>query len=143
MTDYGPDRLTAPLTQGVDHVGLTVRDLNQSVDFFVNCLGWEMIGEKPDYPAVFVSDGHIKITLRQVRDADDCVYFDRRNNIGLHHLALKVDSLATLQRLHERIAGWVGAMIEFYPEPSGGSQKIHMMITEPGGNRIEFVWDPR
>ncbi len=27
------------LTRGIDHVGLTVRDLNQTVDFFVNCLG--------------------------------------------------------------------------------------------------------
>lgn len=135
--------LTAPLTLGVDHVGLTVRDLNNSVDFFVNCLGWEMVGEKPDYPAVFVSDGYTRLTLWQVRDADDCNRFDRHNNIGLHHLALKVADLTTLQQLHERIAGWVGAMIEFAPEPSGPGPKIHMMAMEPGGNRIEFAWDPR
>jgi len=27
--------------------------------------------------------------------------------------------------------------------PAGAGPKIHMMLREPGGNRLEFVWDPR
>ena len=43
-------------TCGVDHVGLSVRDLASTREFFCNCLGWRVVGERPDYPAAFVSD---------------------------------------------------------------------------------------
>ena len=44
-------------TCGFDHVGLSVRDLAFSRKFFCDCLGWRVVGERPDYPAAFVSDG--------------------------------------------------------------------------------------
>lgn len=47
------------VTTGVDHIGLTVVNLDASRDFFTNCLGWRLTGERPDYPAAFVSDGHL------------------------------------------------------------------------------------
>lgn len=34
-----------PFTLDIDLVGLTVRDLNLTRDFFVNCLGWKQVGE--------------------------------------------------------------------------------------------------
>jgi catechol 2,3-dioxygenase-like lactoylglutathione lyase family enzyme len=52
-----------PLTSGIDHIGLTVRDLNVTRDFFINGLGWTQVGERPNYPAAFVSDGRITLTL--------------------------------------------------------------------------------
>lgn len=51
-----------PATFGVDHVGLTVRDLESIRGFFCDCLGWRVVGERPDHPAAFVSDGHDMIT---------------------------------------------------------------------------------
>ena len=56
-------------TCGVDHVGLSVRDLVSTRKFFCDCLGWRIVGERPDYPAVFVSDGHDVVTLWQVQSA--------------------------------------------------------------------------
>jgi lactoylglutathione lyase len=132
----------AGLTQGIDHVGLTVSDLNASVAFFTGCLGWSVIGGKPDYPATFVSDGVSRLTLWQVADGS-FVPFNRSHNVGLHHLALKLGSHEALQALYELVAEWDGVVVEFSPEPSGGGPKIHCMIREPGGCRIEFAWDPR
>jgi catechol 2,3-dioxygenase-like lactoylglutathione lyase family enzyme len=126
------------LTRGIDHVGLTVRDLNQTLDFFVNCLGWNKVGEKADYPAAFVSDGHLLVTLWQLKNEHDAVPFDRRANVGLHHLALRVESEAALDEMAERIAKWPGAKIEFAPELLGQGPKKHMMVYEPGGIRLEF-----
>ncbi len=131
------------LTLGVDHVGLTVSDLAATRDFFVECLGWEVVGEKSDYPAVFVSDGISRLTLWQVHDTTDCVAFDRRQNVGLHHLALKVANRAALDAVFEQVKDWPGVEIEFAPETSGGGPKFHTMIREPSGSRIEFSWDPR
>jgi extradiol dioxygenase family protein len=73
-----------PTTSGVDHVGLTVRDLDQTRRFFCDCLGW------------------------QVHDPEDCLTFDQRRNIGLHHLALKVADLATLDEVFRRVEAWPG-----------------------------------
>ena len=65
-------------TQGAHHVGLTVPDLDAACAFFIDALGFRQVGEKPDYPAVFVSDGAIMITLWQAEHATGAVPFDRR-----------------------------------------------------------------
>lgn len=52
-------------TLGVDHVGLTVGLLHDTVSFFTEELSWKVIGELPNYPAVFISNGHMKLTLWQ------------------------------------------------------------------------------
>lgn len=133
---------TASLTQGIDHVGLTVRDLIRTRDFFVNCLGWKQVGERPAYPAVFVSDGRVVLTLWEVKNQAHPVGFDRRSNIGLHHLALRVASEAALKEIVERVSAWPGAQIEFGPQLLGAGPKKHAMVYEPGGIRIEFDFSP-
>jgi catechol 2,3-dioxygenase-like lactoylglutathione lyase family enzyme len=133
----------SPLTIGVDHVGLTVRNLEQSRRFFCDCLGWQVVGENATYPAVFVSDGQDRVTLWQVDAPENCVAFDRRRNIGLHHLALKVADLATLDSLYKRVVAWPGVEIEFAPEPLGKGPKMHCMVREPGGVRVEFACLPQ
>jgi catechol 2,3-dioxygenase-like lactoylglutathione lyase family enzyme len=40
-----------PATCGVDHVGLSVRDLESTRRFFCDCLGWRVVGERPEYAA--------------------------------------------------------------------------------------------
>jgi catechol 2,3-dioxygenase-like lactoylglutathione lyase family enzyme len=132
-----------PATCGVDHVGLSVRDLETTRRFFCDCLGWRVVGERPDYPAAFVSDGYQTLTLWQVEAPDRAVAFDRRANVGLHHLALAVADRAALDALHERVAGWPGVAVEFAPELVGKGPKLHFMMREPGGIRIEFAFDPR
>ncbi|MDR5747386.1 VOC family protein [Caballeronia sp. LZ029] len=131
------------LTSGIDHVGLTVRNLDATRDFFVQCLGWQIAGERPDYPAVFVSDGKLLVTLWQVKDEAAPITFDRRKNIGLHHLALRATDEAALATILERVSAWPGVTVEFAPEQLGAGPKRHMMIYEPGGIRIEFDFDPR
>ncbi|SAL04987.1 Glyoxalase/Bleomycin resistance protein/Dioxygenase superfamily protein [Caballeronia calidae] len=131
------------LTSGIDHVGLTVRELDATRDFFVQGLGWQIVGERPEYPAVFVSDGKLLVTLWQVKEELTPVAFDRRKNVGLHHLALRATDEAALATILERVSAWPGVTVEFAPEQLGAGPKRHMMIYEPGGIRIEFDFDPR
>ncbi len=132
----------SPATRGAHHVGLTVLNLDQTAAFFLNTLHFKMVGEKPDYPAVFVSDGVTMITLWQAYDADTATRFDRKNVIGLHHLALAVESIAALHGLHKTLAADASVDVEFAPEPLGQGPSEHMMVSIPGGIRLEFIARP-
>lgn len=123
-------------TRGAHHVGLTVPDLRAARDFFVDALGFAEVGELPDYPAVFVSDGAITITLWQAEDPAAAVPFDRRRNIGLHHLALGVEDL---DGLAAAFANRDDVAFEFPPEGLGDTGIRHMMCRIPGNLRIEFI----
>ena len=132
------DKTNHALTNGVHHIGLTVPNLEETQTFFLETLGFKQVGEVPDYPAVFVSDGSIMITLWQATDPASAVSFDRKNVIGLHHLALIVDT-DTLDVLCERLQGTTDVDIEFTPEPLGDLPVRHMMCNIPGGIRVEFL----
>jgi catechol 2,3-dioxygenase-like lactoylglutathione lyase family enzyme len=127
------------LTRGVHHVGLTVIDLEASCEFFTEILGWERVGGDDDYPAVFVSDGVVMVTLWQAREPSAATGFDKDKNTGLHHLALKVADLNTLDRIYQKLLASTDIAIEFAPEPLRNGPAIHMMCCEPGGIRIEFI----
>ncbi len=135
MTEKDTDRT---ITRGVHHIGLTVPDLEQTRNFFLETLGYDQVGEVPDYPAAFLSDGSIMVTLWQAADPASAVPFDRKNGIGLHHLALTVDADA-IDGLCEKLQGTAGVEVEFEPEPLGDMPVRHMMCSIPGGIRVEFL----
>jgi lactoylglutathione lyase len=128
---------------GIDHVGLAVTDLGASERFFTETLGFTLTRRDDDYPAVFMTNGSVIVTLWRVQDPATAVPFDRRNNVGLHHLAFAVESFAALDALHGRLEQVPNVRIEFAPEPLSGGPAKHMMIREPSGNRLEFIHRPR
>lgn len=103
---------------------------------FVDLLGWQEVGRNPDYLAIFVSDGTIMITLWQARlPLRD---FNKDNNIGLHHLALKVDSMQKLEAVYEFL--WPQDIdITFSPEIFRQGPAHHMMCYF-SGIRLEFIY---
>ena len=126
-------------TQGVHHVGLTVPHVQSAAHFFMEALGFEQVGEIGDYPAIFVSDGTTMITLWQVKDVESAIPFDRQNNIGLHHLALQVESVDKLESIYTELARRDDVNIEFKPEPLGDGPYRHMMCGIPGNIRLELI----
>jgi catechol 2,3-dioxygenase-like lactoylglutathione lyase family enzyme len=129
----------ASQTQGAHHIGLTVPNVQKARDFFVDTLGFEQVAEKPDYPAIFVSDGTTMITLWQVVDPGATAPFDRKNVVGLHHFALKVDDADALDAFHEKLKVADDVVIEFSPESIGGGATRHMMFAILGGIRMELI----
>ena len=128
------------LTGGIHHLGLSVRSLDETMPFFVEGLGWQESGRDESYPRTAVSDGVIRLTLWQVDATQPVVDFDRRSNIGLHHLALQVKSRDRLNEVARIVSEYPGAEVEFLPQNMGAGPRVHMMCREPGGLRIEFVW---
>lgn len=129
---------TAALTCGAHHVGLTVTNVEEAATFFTDALGFSRIGGRPAYPSIFVSDGAVMLTLWQA-NASDVVPFDRKHNIGLHHLALTVPTLSGLDDLATRLGNWKGVDLEFTPAPVGDKGNRHFMCNVPGGIRLELI----
>jgi len=127
-------------TNGINHLGLAVKGLDASAGFFINLLGWTESGRDESYPRTAVSDGVVRLTLWQADSGQDAIAFDRRRNIGLHHLALEVQSEDQLNVLANKLSNTQGVEIEFMPELLGNGPRKHMMYYEPGGIRIEFIW---
>jgi catechol 2,3-dioxygenase-like lactoylglutathione lyase family enzyme len=127
-------------TKGLNHLGLAVARIEETTAFFTKCLGWVESGRDDSYPRTAVSDGVVRLTLWQVDHALQVNRFDRRKNIGLHHVAIEVSSEADLQQICASVRSYPGAQIEFEPELIGAGPRKHMMCREPGGIRIEFIW---
>lgn len=127
------------ITQGAHHLGLTVPNIDQTRDFFINVLEFNQVGTVPDYPAYFLSDGTTLLTLWQSTSPASATPFDRKTNIGLHHFAFKVEGVETLNALYEKLKNTEGVVIEFAPESLGGGPSQHMMFYIPSGIRMELI----
>ncbi|MCI0506184.1 MAG: VOC family protein [Gammaproteobacteria bacterium] len=130
--------MTNSVTKGAHHIGLTVSKLEESASFFTSILGWKEVRRNEEYPAIFVSDGHIMVTLWKNK-AEPPEFFDKNRNIGLHHVAFVVSSENDLKMTYEKLKN-NGIEIEFAPELLRQGPATHMMCYEPSGIRIEFIW---
>jgi len=76
------------------------------------------------------------------RISGKAIAFDRRANVGLHHLALAVADQIGLDMLYKRVS--VGRAL---PSSSGRNPRVpaprSIHRAEPSGVRIEFAFDPR
>lgn len=125
---------------GTTLLGLAVLDLDETTAFLTDLLGWELVARSDGYPRTTATDGHARLALWRVDRTHAVASFDRKSNIGLHHLALEVATEAELYALAGKIAAWPGVAIEFAPKPIGTGPDRHMMFAEPGGIRIELNW---
>jgi catechol 2,3-dioxygenase-like lactoylglutathione lyase family enzyme len=132
--------MTDKLTRGVHHIGLTVPDLDQARAFFCDLLGFDEVGGVPAYPSIFVSDGAILLTLWRAADPISARAFDRRANIGLHHLSLAVADDSALDRVWQRVRDHPEVVVDVAPQAiRPGSATRHFLVFIPGGLRIEFA----
>ena len=127
-----------PITKGAHHIGLTVSKLEQSASFFTSILGWKEVRRNDEYPAIFVTDDSIMITLWQTKE-EPSNQFNRKKNVGLHHVAFRVQKERDLERIHEKLIK-SGIEIKFSPELLKDGPAKHMMCYDPSGIRIEFIW---
>lgn len=130
--------MTNTVTQGAHHIGVTVSKLEESAAFFTKLLGWKEVKRRDDYPAIFVSDGNIMVTLWKNKEEPPSG-FDKNRNVGLHHVAFKVESESALNKLYGKLSD-ANVPIEFSPELLGKGPAMHMMCYEPSGIRVEFIW---
>lgn len=127
-----------PKTKGCHHIGLTVSQLKKSAQFIVDVLGWRIVRRDDSYPSIFISDDTTMITLWSTRE--NTIAFDKNHQVGLHHLALQVESEEILNDCYQHIKLRADCTIEFSPELLRDGPAKHMMCFEPSGIRLELIW---
>lgn len=146
MTD--PFATTARLT----HIGLCVADLERSLRFYVDGMGFEEIGrmttDEPDsgkilevpgaaVELVYLSRDGFRIELIDFREPGVDQPSERRpvNQVGLTHFAFRVDDL---EAWCERIRAAGGTVLEHTASRFvTGNRGI--MVVDPDGTRVELI----
>ncbi|MGM0445967.1 MAG: methylmalonyl-CoA epimerase [Bacillota bacterium] len=112
----------------IDHVGIAVKSLDESLKFYRDILGLELdeieVLEDRGLKIAFLKTGESKIELLEPTSKDSNIAkFIEKKGEGIHHLALKVDDV------DENIENMEELGTEFIGEASTGA----------GGKKIIFI----
>ncbi len=123
--------------QRLNHAVLYVRDVDRSVDFYRDVLGFRTITEIPHQAAFLQAAGSSNdhdLGLFQLGSAAGASEAGRRT-VGLYHLAWEVDTLAELAGMAERLSG-AGALVG----ASDHSTTKALYGRDPDGLEFEVCW---
>jgi catechol 2,3-dioxygenase len=120
------------------HLVLYVRNLQRSVAFYRDVLGWrQVVPDVPGMPAAAFSSGRTHHELLLIEVGENAQAIPQGRRVGMYHFGLKVgdtdDELrAALRRLEEAGVRVVGA---------SDHTVTHLYIVDPDGNEIELYID--
>lgn len=147
------------MMRAIDHVGLTVADLDRAVEFWCGRMGLRLLGRVtetgPDIAALLGedsveieiadldADGRIIELIRYIRPAGQPVRA-RSGDLGSCHIALRVDDLdAALERIQGSQARQISRHPVVLHDPGGAWDGVACCyIADPDGNIVELVQRP-
>jgi catechol 2,3-dioxygenase-like lactoylglutathione lyase family enzyme len=119
--------------QGIDHVALAVRDVEQSANWYMDVLGFERRYEEMwDGIPTFIAKGNTAIALFPRRN-NDSISASRTSRIGMLHLAFRANRenfLGAQQELKKR-----GIKFEFQDHEISHS----IYFRDPDGHQLEIT----
>ncbi len=129
----------------VDHLGIAVRSIDESLRFWELALGLELRGRETvaseGVEVAFLPAGETSIELLQARDSESAVSrFLEKRGPGIHHMTFAVDDV---HGMLERLAGLGVTMLDAVPRPgAGGSRVAFLHPRSTGGVLVELVQHP-
>jgi catechol 2,3-dioxygenase len=124
------------------HLVLYVRNLERSVAFYRDVLGWRQVlpaeGEPASFPAAAFSSGRTHHELLLIEVGEDAQPLPQGRHVGLYHFGLKVgdtddelrDALARLKQAGVTVVGATDHTVTH-----------SLYILDPDGNEIELYID--
>lgn len=132
--------MKGPTTLGISQLSLSVGNLAGTLEFF-DTLGFhrlsEMEGRTPDH-AMILTDGSAVVSLWQI--PGDARPFDRRHNVGLNHVSIRVATMEQLQSLYEEVQRVGGVTVEHPPRDLEGTNFVRAVVHEPSGIPVELTF---
>ncbi len=135
MDDRTPTPRLDPRTD-IGHVHLKVADLDRSIGFYRDVLGFEVMGRLGDQAAFLSAGGyhhHIGLNTWESRGGSP----PPRHATGLYHVAIRFPTRAALARA-------LRALLERgYPLEGASDHAVSeaLYLRDPDGNGIELCWD--
>lgn len=114
------------MVKKVDHIGIAVKDLEESLKFYQNVLGMDLQGteivEEQKVKVAFLPLGDTEIELLESTDSEGPIakYIDKKGE-GIQHIAYRVDNIE--EAIAEMISKGV-RMIDETPRYGAGGAKI-------------------
>lgn len=89
--------MTTIKTKAINHLALTVTDMDRSRDFYRDVLGFEFVTEFG--PKYLMSNGDVILALNQAPDPALAISGDRfsENRVGLDHVSFNVGTMTELE----------------------------------------------
>ncbi len=122
------------------HIVLYVADLDRSLEFYRDILGWPVIRPPDRYPVAGFRAGDTHHDLLLIEVGSDATPIPEGRRLGLYHFGVKVgdsddDLRALLARLEARpdLARVVGAVDEGFAHS--------LYVQDPDGNEVELYVD--
>ena len=125
--------------QELGHVVLYVRDIERSVAFYRDLLGWRLIaGAEPGVPVAAFSGGRTHHELLLIEVGPDAAPIPAGRRVGMYHFGLKFgdsddDLRAVLERVRDAGVTVVGAT------DHGVTHSLYVL--DPDGNELELYVD--
>ncbi|MEX2422260.1 MAG: VOC family protein, partial [Actinomycetota bacterium] len=132
-----------PMAGGVKelgHVVLYVRELERSIRFYRDVLGWQQILPEASigFPASMFSGGRTHHELLLIEVGPDAATIPAGRRVGLYHFGLKVGD--TDDELRAALARLQGAGVPVMGATDHGMTHS-LYIADPDGNEIELYID--
>ncbi|MBM7660943.1 methylmalonyl-CoA/ethylmalonyl-CoA epimerase [Bacillus mesophilus] len=120
----------------IDHIGIAVRSIEDSLKLYIDVLQLELIGvetvESEQVKVAFIKAGETKLELLEPMSDDSPVAkFIEKKGEGIHHIALGVESIEErIQYMKEHGI----QMIHEQSKPGAGGAQIAFMHPKSTGN---------
>lgn len=126
----------APSRTSIGHVHLKVSDLQKSLDFYCELLGFELTTTYGDQ-AAFISAGgyhhHIGLNTWHSKNSAPAP----KNSVGLYHTAILYPTRRDLAEILDRL------LKANYPLTGASDHGVSeaLYLNDPDGNGVELYWD--
>ena len=129
-------------TLGVDHLDLTVNDLERSLPFYDKVLGALGFRRVPHERYIAWASRHLAIGLHAAAPEERHAVFNRYR-VGLHHLALRAGRRHDVDRFHDFLVAEGITVLDPPAEyPEYGPDYYAVFFADPDGMKLEVAHYP-
>ncbi|GKV64545.1 MULTISPECIES: methylmalonyl-CoA epimerase [Sporosarcina] len=113
----------------VDHIGIAVKNMEESLEYYIHTLGLEVMAieevESQGVKVAFIDAHNVKIELLEpMSEASPIAKFIEKRGEGVHHIAFGVSDIRTrMQELKEKGVN----LLQDEPKPGAGGAEVAFM----------------